>query len=145
MVNRTSLMQRRNHLAVRLAEGDEPRTDFGFGGGGGDHEVEAVGKLLEDDHRAREQSALPVDLGADVLADGSPPDVAARDERRGLRALMQLLLEADPLEKAVHALNLNMRWRLVFTASSSGCAQQLRGRQRDLGRIKGFNTVARNG
>ena len=82
-----------------------------------------MGEFLEDDDGPRKQAALAVDLGAHVLADRGPPDIATRNQWWRLTAAMQFLLEADPLEKAVHAMNLNMRWRLVFTASSSGCAQ----------------------
>ena len=55
--------------------------------------------------RNQEQAALAVDLGAHVLADRGPPNVAGGDERRRLSAVMQFLLEADPLEKAVHGRN----------------------------------------
>jgi hypothetical protein len=61
--------------------------------------------FLEDDDGPRQQTALAVDLGADILADRSPPNVAARDEWCDLSAVMQFLFEADPLEKAVHVAN----------------------------------------
>ncbi len=70
-----------------------------------------MGELLEDDDGAREQAALAVDLGAHVLADRGPPDVASRDEWRRLSAVMQFLFEADPLEKAVHAKNHTIQCR----------------------------------
>ena len=47
-----------------------------------DDEVEAVSELFEDDDGAGKQVALAVDLGADVLTDRGPPDVASRDEWR---------------------------------------------------------------
>ena len=64
-----------------------------------------MGEFLEDDDGPRKQTALAVDLGAHVLADRGPPDVASRDEWRRLSALVQFLLEADPLEKAVDVAN----------------------------------------
>jgi hypothetical protein len=57
-----------------------------------------VCQLLEDDHRSREQPALAIDFGADVLTNRGPPDIASRDKGRRLDALMQLLFETDPLE-----------------------------------------------
>ena len=68
MVDRAGLVKGSDHPSIGLAEGDIPGTYLGLGGRR-DHEVEAVRELLEDDHWAREQPALPVDLGTYVLAD----------------------------------------------------------------------------
>lgn len=101
MIDRTSLMQGSDHLAVGLAERDIPRANLGLGGRRY-HEVEAVRELLEDNDRPRETATLAVNLRADILADGSPPDITDRDKGRRLGPAMKFLLEADPLEKAVH-------------------------------------------
>ncbi len=104
MIDRAGLMEGGNHFSIGLSERHIPRADLRLRRCGY-HEVEAVGELLEDDDGPGKQTTLAVDLGAHVLADGGPPDVASRDERRHLSALMQFLFEADPLEKAVHVTN----------------------------------------
>ena len=66
-----------DHVPVGLTEGNEPRADFRLRSRGC-YEVEAVREFLEDDDGAREQATLAVDLGAHVLTDGGPPDVASK-------------------------------------------------------------------
>ena len=81
MIDRSSLMERGNHVAVGLSEGNEPRADLRFRCRR-DHEVKAVRELLVDDDGPREEAALAIDLGAHVLTDRGPPNIATRDQRR---------------------------------------------------------------